>query len=180
MKPGRLLLLLVFLSASFSLFAQESAKQDSPKPNLSPISRLQAAKTVTVKRVDGGTLASETLSNILEGWGRYQLVADGKPADLVIEVSSPDEGGGGVTVSSSSSTGTGKYEQSSKSTRELSSGGGTLRVVVRDANTSTALFTASEQVKGAMKKNARENNVVDAVQKIMAKFHDRVEPVKAD
>lgn len=162
--------------------AQETPKPSPPavtasKPVLSPTLRLQAAKTVAVKRIEGSTLASDTVSNILEGWGRYTVVSPDKPADLVVEVSSPDEASGGVSVSSSSSgMKDGKYEESNKSTREISSGGGTLRVVVRDAKTNTTLFVASESVKGAMKKNTRENNVVSAVETVMAKFHDRVEP----
>lgn len=182
MKFARLFLIAILLLLSCAVGAQESAKpaQDSAKPMLSPTARLQAAKTITVKRLDGGTLAPGTVSDILSGWGRYQLVSDGKPADLIVEVSSPSEGSSGISVSSSSGMSGGKYEESSKSSRELSSGGGPLRIVVRDSKSNAALFTASEQVKGAMKHNARDNNMVEAVQKIMAKFHDRVEPVKAD
>jgi hypothetical protein len=84
-----------------------------------------------------------------------------------------------VSVSSSTgSTSGGRYEQSNKSSREISSGGGTMRMVVRDAKSSGTLFTASEQVKGSMKKNTRENNLVEAAQRLMAKFHDRVETMK--
>ncbi len=174
--------IIVLLWLGTTATAQETPKPAAPassasKPVLSPTLRLQAAKTVSVKRMEGSTLASDTVSNILEGWGRYTVVNSDKPADLIVEISSPDEGSGGVSISSSSSgMKDGKYEESNKSSREISSGGGTLRVVVRDAKTNTTLFVASEYVKGAMKKNARENNVVSAVEAVMAKFHERVEP----
>lgn len=184
----------ISLLALFALFAVGVAAQDAPKPGdaaakqatkppvLSPTLRLQAAKTAYVKRLEGSSIGSDTVTQTLEGWGRYKLVDSAEKADLIVEVTSPDEGGNGVSVSSSTSgpsrTGDRAYEQSSKSSRELSTGGGPMRVAVRDAKTNTTLFVASEQVKGAMKKNARENNLVEAAQKIMAKFHERVEPIK--
>ena len=185
----------IFLLVLSALFAVGVAAQDAPKPDdaakqatkppvLSPTLRLQAAKTAYVKRLEGSSIGSDTVTQTLEGWGRYKLVDSAEKADLIVEVTSPDEGGNGVSVSSSTSgpsrTGDRAYEQSSKSSRELSTGGGPMRVAVRDAKTNTTLFVASEQVKGAMKKNARENNLVEAAQEIMAKFHERVEPIKAN
>ena len=162
--------------------AQDASKKpaEAPvsKPVLAPLARLQAAKTAFLKNVDGSTIGSDTVLTTLEGWGRYKLVDSPAKADLLIEVTSPDEDSGGVSISSSQSTASGKYDQSSKSSRELSSGGGAMRLVVRDAKTNSTLWFASEPVKGAMKKNARENNLVEAAQKLVAKFHDRVEPVK--
>lgn len=185
----------ISLLALSALFAVGVAAQEAPKPDdaaakqatkppvLSPTLRLQAAKTAYVKRVEGSSIGSDTVTQTLEGWGRYKLVDSGEKADLIVEVTSPDEGSSGVSVSSSTSgpsrTGDRAYEQSSKSSRELSTGGGPMRVAVRDAKTNTTLFVASEQVKGAMKKNTRENNLVEAAQRIMAKFHERVEPIKA-
>lgn len=160
---------------------KEAPAAPASKPVVAPTARLQAAKTAYVKNVDGSSIGFDTVTTTLEGWGRYQLVGSPEKADLLIEVSSPADFDGGVSVSSSSATtASGKYESSNKTTRELSSGGGPMRLVVRDAKTSTTLWSASEQVKGAMKKNTRENNLVEAAQKLMAKFHDRVEPVKSN
>jgi hypothetical protein len=173
-------LAITLLILTLGAHAQEE-KKDTPsaKPVLSPIARLQAAKTAFVKNMDGTAIGAETITATLEGWGRYKIVNTPERADLIVEVTSPSDSEGGVSVSSSSSTGSGKYEQSNKSSRELSSGGGPMRMVVRDAKTTATLFVASEQVKGAMKRNARENNLVDAAQKLVAKFHERVEPVKS-
>ena len=150
------------------------------KPMLSPTARLQAAKTAYVKNMDGSAVGYETIMTTLEGWGRYRMLASPEKADLIVEVTSPSDPDSGISMSSSTSTASGKYEQSNKSSREISSGGGPMRLVVRDAKTTVTLFVASEQVKGAMKKNARENNLVDAAQKLVAKFHERVEPVKSN
>lgn len=151
----------------------------APKPIVSPSARLQAAKAVFMKKVEGNSIGFDTIETTLEGWGRYKLVDSPAKADLVIEVTSPSEEGGGISMSSSTSTASGKYEESSKSSRELSSGSGTMRLVVRDAKTSSTLWFASEQVKGGMKRNTRENNLVEAAQKLVSKFRERVEaPVK--
>lgn len=160
---------------------KEAPAAQAPKPVVAPTARLQAAKTAYVKNVDGGSIGFDTVTTTLEGWGRYQLVNSPEKADLLIEVSSPDDSDGGVAISSSTATtASGKYEPSTKTTRDLSSGGGPMRLVVRDAKTNTTLWSASEPVKGALKKNARENNLVEAAQKLMAKFHDRVEPAKSN
>src|SRR5689334_2591448 len=150
--------LLLALPASAQNDTKKPADTTATKPVLAPLARLQAAKTAYVKNVDGSTIGFDTVLTTLEGWGRYKLVESAAKADVLIEVTSPDEDSGGVSISSSQSTASGKYDQSSKSSRELSSGGGTMRLVVRDAKTSSTLWFASEQVKGAMKKNTRENN----------------------
>ena len=172
------LLAVTVLILTIGAGAQEE-KKETAKPVLSPIARLQAAKTAFVKNLDGTPIGAETITTTLEGWGRYTIVNTPEKADLIVEVTSPSESEGGVSVSSSSSTGSGKYEQSNRTSRELSSGGGPMRMVVRDAKTTATLFVASEQVKGAMKRNTRENNLVEAAQKLVARFHERVEPVKA-
>lgn len=168
---------LLFLILAALSWGQEAAKPPA-KPLMSPMARLKEAKTAFIKNVDGSSIGYDTVNSTLDGWGRYKLVDSSDKADLLIEVTSPDEGGGGVSVSSSNGTSrTGSYEQSTSSSRELSSGGGTMRLVVRDAKTKLTLWGASEPVKGAMKKNARENNLVEAAQKLVSKFRDRVEPV---
>lgn len=183
MKRHSVIAALIVMSGVVGLAQEPAAKQPQPgaaaqasKPMLSPLLRLQAAKTVYVKNVEGNSIGFDTIETTIEGWGRYKLVDSVAKADLVIEVTSPSDSDSGVSVSSSSSTASGKYEQSNKSTRELSPGGGTIRLVVRDAKTSSTLWFSSEQVKGAIKKNTRENNLVEAAQKLVSRFRGRVEP----
>jgi len=174
------LVVLALALATVAVAAQEAGKE-AAKPPMTPTARLQAAKTAYVKNLDGSSIGIDTVTSTLEGWGRYQMVNSPEKADLLIEVTSPDEESG-VSVSSSTtgtSRTTGRYEQSTKSSREISPGGGIMRMTVRDAKTKLTLWGASEQVKGGMKKNTRENNLVEAAQKLMSKFHERVEPTKA-
>jgi hypothetical protein len=176
-RTSAIIFAMAMLTAGVTAQEPAAPAAQPPKPVVSQAARLQAAKTVFVKRVDGGSVASETITNILEGWGRYKLVNAAAEADLIVEVTSPDDSGG-VSVSSSTSgpsrTGD-RYEQSSKSSREISSGSGPLRMAVRDSKTNITLWSGSEQIKGALKRNARENNAVEAAQKLVAKFRDRVE-----
>lgn len=179
---GIAILLLISMSSGTSAAQNEAKDAKEPaKPPLSTLARLQAATTAYLQNVEGSGIGADTVETTLEGWGRYKLVDSPKDADLIIQVYSPEEGGGGVSVSSTSgaSRTTGRYEDSTSSSREISSGSGMMRLVVRDAKTKLPLFSATQSVKGGVKKNARENNLVDAAQKLVAKFHDRVEPVDA-
>jgi hypothetical protein len=170
------------LLAAFTLVVACCAAQENAltpaKPPMSAAARLLQAKTVYVDNVDGNSIGADTITSTLEGWGRYQVIDDPKKADLLIEVTSPDDSGG-MSVSSSTSGPTrtgGVYGESRSSSRDISSGSGRMRLVVRDARTKVTLWAASEQVKGGLKKNARENNLVEAAQKLVSKFHDRVQP----
>ncbi|MGH9523689.1 MAG: hypothetical protein ACRD3E_14265 [Terriglobales bacterium] len=171
--------LILLIAAISTLASAQEPPKEPAKPAMAPLVRLQAAKTAYIKNVEGSDIGVDTITSTLEGWGRYKLVDSPDKADLLIEVTSPDEGSGGVSVSSSAgpSRTSGRYEQSTHSSRELSTGSGTMRLVVRDAKTKLTLWGASEPVKGAVKKNTRENNLVEAAQTLAGKFHDRVEPV---
>jgi hypothetical protein len=165
-----------------SVWCQEAkdAKPAEPEKKATftpPLARLAAAKTVYLKRGSGSDVAFDVISAAVEGWGRYAVVTDIEKADLVIEVNAPEESGG-VTFSSSTNTNTvtGRPEQSTSSNRQISSGGGPVRMVVYDPKTKAQLFFSSEIAKGAMKAKNREDNLVEAAQKLFLKFHDRVEP----
>jgi hypothetical protein len=66
-------------------------------------------------------------------------------------------------------------EHSSSATRQLSTGSD-VRLIVRDAKTKVPLWSASERIKGSLKKVDRENNLVEAAQRLVSKFHDQLEP----
>jgi hypothetical protein len=174
----RVLLLVVVLLACLPAVAQEQ-KPELPKkpPVMSPTARLAAAKTAYVKTAGGSKIPYNVITSGLEGWGRYTLVEDPAQADLVVEVSAPDEGSG-VSISSSTTRNsvTGKPEESTKTTRNLSTD--PIRMVVRDARNKVTLWTATEQPKGAMRQKAREDNLVEAAQRLVTKFRERVEPAQ--
>jgi hypothetical protein len=154
--------------------AQESAK---PVPLVSPFLRLTSAKTVFLKSSGGSDIPYNVISSSMDGWGRYQLVKSPEQADLIMEIIAPSEGGGGVTVSSSTKNDQfGRPQDSVSSTRELSSGGGTVKLVVYDAHSRAPLWSAMAEAKGAMRQKAREDNLVKASETVFTKFHDRIEP----
>ncbi len=49
-------------------------------------------------------------------------------------------------------------------------------MTVLDARNKRMLWTAAESVKFAMKEKAKENNLVEAAERLASKFHDRLEP----
>lgn len=136
--------------------------------------RLASARNILVIRTHGSTIPFEVIRSTLEGWGRFTLVESQSKADLIIEVSS--SGNSGVQVSSSSkvSPESGKEEQSSSTRKDLSPTD--VRMTVIDSRNKRPLWTAAESVKFALKEKAKENNLVEAAERLVSKFHDRLEP----
>lgn len=152
--------------------------QDQPsstaKP-LSPIARLTSAKTAYLKNAGGSDVPFNVISESIEGWGRYQMANAPEKSDIIIEVTSPSTGNG-VSVTSTTSTDqrTGLPSDSTTTTHELSVARITL--IVYDAKSKMALWSASEQPKGAMREKARKDNIVAAAQRLVTKFREHVEP----
>lgn len=162
-------------------FAQESAKPapeaTKPKPPMSPFLRLTSAKSIFIKSSGGSDIPYNVISTAMEGWGRYEIVKSPDKADLIMEITAPSDSGGGVTVSSSTKNDQyGHPQDSISSSRDLSSGSGTVRLVLYDARSKAALWSATAEAKGAMRQKAREDNLVSASEKVFTKFHDRIEP----
>jgi predicted Zn-dependent protease len=142
---------------------------------MTPEARLAAARNVLVVRTRGNDIPYDVIRTTIEGWGRYALVSSQEKADLVIEVAT--SGGGGevrVTSSNSASAQTGRPEQSTSTSKDISSSDVTLTVL--DAQNKRVLWHAKETAKYAVKEKARENNLVEAAEKLAQKFHDRIEP----
>jgi hypothetical protein len=154
--------------------AQEKPEQEGKKPvYASPSARLAAAKTAVVQNAGGSAIPYNVISSGLEGWGRFRLVDSRAEADVVVEVSSPDDDN--ASVSSKTRVGTsGKMEDSNTTSRNLSNGA--VKLVVYDAKTHIPLWSASEQPKGGFRQRAREDHLVEAAQRLLAKFRERVEP----
>lgn len=173
-----------FLLTSFvPLFSQTpptgAPGQNTPeqkKPVVSAASRLLAARTLFLRRPRGNTIPYDVIITGFEGWGRFALVNDETKADLIIEITAPEEGGGGFSVSGSTTANNpaGAPEQTSKSRKDFSNA--SVRMVVLDARTKTPLWMDSAQPKSAMRRRAQEDNQVEAAQKLFSKFHDRIEP----
>jgi len=165
--------LLLLLPAGL-LAAQQEQKPAENKPAAPPIAlaaRLASAKTALLEKSGSGSnIAYDVVSSTLEGWGRFILVHEPEKADVIVEVFTQEETEGGISASS----GRGGRGRPIGGSRQ-----GTIAMIkltVYDAKTHIALWTGAERPKGAMKKVDRENNEVEAAQRLVTKFHDDVEP----
>lgn len=138
-----------------------------------PTMRLAAAKNVMVVRTRGSAIAADVIGATVEGWGRFTFVDAPGNADLIIEVASSGDSGVQVSSSSKVSAETGKEETSTSSRKDISPTD--VRMTVIDARNKRVLWTGAENVKFAMKEKAKENNLVEAAEKLASKFHDRLE-----
>jgi len=174
----RRLLCLNFLLLSVSLLpAMQQEQKPDQKPDekksapvLSIATRLASAKTAFLKRTgNGDNAAYDVVSSTLDGWGRFQPVNTPDKADVIIEIYSLQETSGGVSASAGGGGRRGRSVGRGDSTPAL------IRLTVYDAKSHVALWTGSEHPKGALKKIDRENNEVEAAQRLVSKFHDDVE-----
>jgi hypothetical protein len=71
---------------------------------------------------------------------------------------------------------TGQPEHGTSTSRDLSAAEVSLTVI--DNANKRVLWHGTESAKYAMKQKARENNLVEASEKLASKFHDRLEPAE--
>lgn len=180
--------LLVLLACIFVLTRAVAQQQQQPpeKPHQgrktpqieTPAARLASAKTVFIVRTRGGDIPYDTIRTTIEGWERFDLVNAPEKADLIIEIASL---GGDADMRVSSSMGpspeTGRMESSSRSSKDLSATEVTMTVA--DARNKRVLWRGTESAKYAMRQKARENNLVEAAEKLASKFYERIEPPRA-
>ena len=169
--------LVIAILATGAAPVQEKQPPEQKKPAFVPPSaRLAAAKSTLVKNAGGSEIPYNVIMSGLEGWGRFTLVDSASEADIVVEVSSPEEEGGVSVRSRTRSGATGRMEESTSTSRNLSSGA--IKLVVYDARTHLALWTASEQPKSALRQKQREDNLVQAAARLVTKFRERLEESK--
>jgi hypothetical protein len=163
---------LVVMASGFLSHAQQPPEK---KPLIeTPSMRLAAAKNVFITRTHGGRIPLDVIKSTLEGWGRFTFVETPEKADLIIEISSTGDSGVQVSSSSKVSPETGQEEKSSSTRKDISPT--EVKMTVFDSRNKRGLWTATESVKFAMKEKGKENNLVDASERLASKFHDRLEP----
>ena len=168
-------LIIVFLFFSMSGFSARAQQPAEKKPLIeTPSMRLAAAKNVFITRTHGSRIPLDVIRSTMEGWGRFTFVETPEKADLIIEISSTGDSGVQVSSSSKVSPETGEEEKSNSTRKDISPTD--IKMTVFDSRNKRALWAASESVKFAMKEKAKENNLVDAAERLAAKFHDRLEP----
>lgn len=152
------------------LTTQGEQKQEEKKtvpPPIAPAARLASAKTALLRKTgNGNNIAYDVVSSTLDGWGRFTLVHDADKADVIVEVYSVEESGGGISASGPG----GRGRSASTPLNAI------IKLTVYDAKTHVPLWTGVERPKGAIKKVDRENNEVEAAQRLAGKFHDALEP----
>lgn len=170
---------LVLVGLAFALtpggapvFAQQPPEK---KPLIeTPSMRLAAARNVFITRTHGSRIPFDVINSTLDGWGRFTLVATPSKADLIIEISSSGDSGVQVSSSSKVSAETGQEEKSNSTRKDISPTDITMTVF--ESRNKRGLWSATESVKFAMKEKGKENNLVEAAERLASKFHERLEP----
>lgn len=174
----RALPLFTLLIAAIGLLAQEKPKDKAePPPNnpalVSPAARLAAAKTAVVQNAGGSEIPFNVISSGLEGWGRFRLVESRSQADVIIEVTSPEEESSSVSTKTRVGP-SGRTEDSTTTTRDLSNGA--IKLVVLDGKTHIPLWSASERPKGGFRQRTRSDHLVEAASRLVTKLRERLDP----
>jgi hypothetical protein len=181
--------LAIFSIASFGLVlaayggemrqGQQPPQQAPEKRPLieTPSMRLAAARNVFITRIHGSRIPVEVIRSTMEGWGRFTMVESPEKADLIIEISSTGDSGVQVSSSSKVSPESGREEKSSSTRKDISPT--EIKMTVFDSRNKRGLWTATESVRFAMKEKAKENNLVEAAERLASKFHERLESTAA-
>ena len=173
--PITLSILLVTIFAAAIQQEQKQPEKKTAAPPMSTSARLAAAKTAFLRKAGGGdNIAYDVASTTLDGWQRFTLVNSPEKADIIIEIFTSEESQTSVSSSLGTSRETGRLEQSSRSTKQITTA--EIKLTVYDARSNVPFWTGIEHPKSAMKKKDRENYEVEAAQRLMTKFHDQVEP----
>jgi hypothetical protein len=173
----RLAIFSVVLIVATTGGVQSSAQQSPPekKPVIeTPSMRLASGRNVFMVRTHGSHIPFEVIRSTMEDWGRFTFVETPEKADLIIEIASSGDSGVQVSSSSKVSPETGHEEKTSSTRKDISPTD--VKMTVIDARNKRGLWAATESVKFAMKEKAKENNLVDAAERLASKFHDRLEP----
>lgn len=157
-------MLMVLLCAAIA-----PAQEQKPVVPISPSARLAAAKMAYMKNGGGSDIPFNVIENGIEGWPRFVLVDSPEKADIIIEVDSVEDPNS-LTVDSNDSFG----HKSSKNTHEIDIV--MIKLLVYDAHTHLGLWSASERPKGGFKDKTRDDNLVEAAEKLLSRFRDRLEP----
>lgn len=171
--PDGMILITLFAGIGGSvLYAQQPPARKAVIET--PSMRLAAARNVLIVRTRGSRIPFDAVKSTIEGWGRFTMVETPEKADLIIEIASSGDSGVQVSSSSKVSPESGHEEKSTSTRKNISPTDVSMTVI--DAHNKLALWSATESVKFAMKEKSRENNLVEAAERLASRFHDRLEP----
>ena len=145
---------------------------------ISPQARLLAAKSAYISNVVGNAIPFNVISGSFDGWGRYNMVDSAEKADILVEVSAPEEekkaDEDGKTSVGGGSGGRGSRQASAGASKTYSDG--RIRMTVRDAHTKAVLWTGAAFPKDSISDRKRNDHMVEVAQHLFEQFHDRVDP----
>ncbi|MBZ5523417.1 MAG: hypothetical protein LAP21_14370 [Acidobacteriia bacterium] len=158
--------------------ADSSKSGNAPRTEpVSPAARLAAARSVFVKRTGGSDIPYTVIGESIQGWGHFVVVNAPEKADLILEVEAPEDTSGLTFNSSAKSTNSsGEPDRSSSTWLTKQTASNDVKLTVREAKSGSVLWHAVEQTKSSIRKNSRENSLVEAAERLFVKFHDRIEP----
>lgn len=167
---------LAVVLATFGISTGGQQQEQEKKPVIqTPAARLAEARNAQVVRTRGGSnIPYDVIKSTLDGWMRFTLVDTPDKADIIVEVVTSGDSSVQVSSSASVSPESGRPEQSSSSRKDISAE--EITMTVFDAKNKRVLWRSTERVKSAMKQKAKENNLVEAAERLASKFHDRLEP----
>lgn len=176
MRKSWFFLIIGFLILNASVLLASAQQTPTEKKPLieTPSMRLAAAKSVFITRTHGSRIPLDVIRSTMEGWERFTFVETPEKADLIIEISSTGDSGVQVSSSSKVSPETGQEEKSSSTRKDISPT--EVKMTVFDSRNKRPLWAATESVKFAMKEKGKENNLVEASERLASKFHQRLEP----
>ena len=173
-----LLLGLATMAAAQAGTAAPGEGQETGKPlAVTPAVRLAAAKSVYLKNGGGSDMPFDVITMSFSEWARWAVVDDPAKADLIVEVTSPDDGkkkdkeGGGFTASAQGKQVAGhRDEEPPTSTRN------DVLMAVRDAKTKAVLWSGTEKPTSVEKGMSKAEKFAAAGTRLMARFREKVEP----
>ena len=174
---------LLLIVCSLPLCAQQQPSDNSqPKPtaSVSATTRLLNAKTVYIKQLTGDEMVYEMVNNAIVGWPRYTVVDSPDKADLLIEVASPAVQKKDDSNKTSLQGGSSGRDPRTPQVPTTTYSDPDVKLFVRDAHTRAVLWSGREPAKEAFKQAKTDQNLMDATEKLLNKFHERVEPAPAD
>ena len=183
-------LLVSLMLVSLACAAQEAApaqEANSAPPAarnralISPQARLLAAKNVYLSNAGGNDIPFNVISGAMEGWGRYILVDAPEKADIVIEVTAPEDEKKSTDEENKThvSGGSGGRGGPTRPDQSKVPGDPRIKLVVRDAKTKAVLWAQAEAPKDSFRDKKRNDNFVQVAQHLFEQFHNRVEPPPA-
>jgi hypothetical protein len=156
---------------------QEDSKQEQAKPEapkfMPPIARIRAAKTIFVRKGEGNDLPYNVIQSGIDSWPRFIPALSADKADIVAEVTAPEEESNLEETTTTTNQQTGEKTKAKTADERYVQ---YVKLTILDPRSKLPLWTATERPKGGMKKASREDNIIKSAQDLLRKFHLVVEP----